>query len=100
MLTSSGFHTRYDRVASSYSQYRPRYPDVLIAHLAGIIETASAAEFVLDIGSGTGAFTRQLRPALPGFMRLVGIEPGRAMLAQAAAETGAAYGPRLCRRHR
>ena len=41
-------------------------------------------EFVFDDGSGTGAFTRQLRPALPGVKRLVGIEPSRAMLAQAA----------------
>ncbi len=59
-------HTRYDRVATSYSQYRPRYPDVLVAHLAAIIEAADAAEFVFKFGSGTGAFTRQLRPALPG----------------------------------
>lgn len=44
---------------------------------------------MLDIGSGTGAFTRQLRPALPGALRLVAIEPSRIMRAQAAAETGA-----------
>jgi ubiquinone/menaquinone biosynthesis C-methylase UbiE len=85
-------HTRYDRVASSYSQYRPRYPDALLAHLGGIIKAAGAAEFVLDIGSGTGAFTRQLRPALPAGMRIVGIEPGRAMLAQAVMEIGAESG--------
>jgi ubiquinone/menaquinone biosynthesis C-methylase UbiE len=82
-------HTRYDRVASSYSQYRPRYPDVLVAHLGGII---AAAELVLDLGSGTGAFTRQLRPALPAGTRLVGVEPSRVMLARAAAETGAEAG--------
>jgi SAM-dependent methyltransferase len=52
----------------------------------------AAAEFVFDIGSGTGAFTRQLRPALPHAMRLVGVEPGRTMLARAVAETGAETG--------
>ena len=85
-------HTRYDRVAGSHSQNRPRYPDALIAHLADRIGTANTAAFALDIGSGTGAFTRRLRPALPSFMRLIGIEPGRGMLAQALAETGAETG--------
>jgi hypothetical protein len=41
-------HTRYDRVATSYSQYRPRYPDVLVANLAGIIEAANGTGLVLE----------------------------------------------------
>jgi ubiquinone/menaquinone biosynthesis C-methylase UbiE len=85
-------HTRYDRVASSYSQYRPRYPDVLIAHLADTIVRTGATGPVFDIGSGTGAFTRQLRPALPASVPLVGVEPSRGMLAQAVAETAATPG--------
>jgi ubiquinone/menaquinone biosynthesis C-methylase UbiE len=81
---------RYDRVAGNYSQYRPRYPDRLVAHLAGIIGTApavSGASIVLDVGSGTGAFTRRLRAALPSETRIVGIEPSPVMRAQAIAET-------------
>ena len=81
---------RYDRVAGNYSQYRPRYPDRLVAHLAGIIGTAptvSGGSLVLDVGSGTGAFTRMLRAALPSRTRIVGIEPSPVMRAQAIAET-------------
>jgi len=81
---------RYDRVAGNYSQVRPRYPDELVAHLAALIRSVPAlAGLVLDIGSGTGAFTRQLRPALPAALRLLGVEPGAAMRAQALAETPA-----------
>jgi tRNA G46 methylase TrmB len=81
---------RYDRVAGNYSQYRPRYPDRLVARLSGIIETAPAVSgggLVLDVGSGTGAFTRRLRAALPSETRIVGIEPSPVMHAQAIAET-------------
>ena len=56
---------RYDRLAEQYSQYRPRYPDQLISHLADIIAKAPASNLVVDVGSGTGIFTRQLRAALP-----------------------------------
>ena len=85
---------RYDRVARDYSRVRPRYPRELVAHLAGLVMAAPAADdaLALDIGSGTGAFTRQLRAALPDTIRVVGVEPGAAMRAQAAAETEAADG--------
>ena len=29
---------RYERVTADYSRYRPRYPDVLLTHLAGRID--------------------------------------------------------------
>jgi hypothetical protein len=63
---------RYDRLAEQYSQYRPRYPDQLISHLADIIAKAPASNLVVNVGSGTGIFTRQLRGALPDAMRIVG----------------------------
>jgi ubiquinone/menaquinone biosynthesis C-methylase UbiE len=85
---------RYDRVAGNYSQYRPRYPDELVAHLAGLIATVAGAPggLVLDVGSGTGAFNRQLRAALSAATRLVGVEPSAVMRAQAVAETPDAAG--------
>jgi ubiquinone/menaquinone biosynthesis C-methylase UbiE len=87
---------RYDRLTEQYSQYRPRYPDQLISHLAAVIAEAPASDLVLDIGSGTGIFTRQLRAALPDEIRIIGIEPSPAMRAQAVAQTaddtGLAFG--------
>jgi ubiquinone/menaquinone biosynthesis C-methylase UbiE len=78
---------RYDRLAEQYSQYRPCYPDQLISHLAAIIAEAPASDLVVDVGAGTGIFTRQFRAALPGEIRIVGIEPGPSMRAQAVTET-------------
>src|SRR5690348_9774280 len=71
---------RYDRLAEQYSQYRPRYPVQLISHLADIIAKAPASNLVVDVGSGTGIFTRQLRAALPHAMRIAGIEPSPSMV--------------------
>jgi ubiquinone/menaquinone biosynthesis C-methylase UbiE len=79
---------RYDRLAEQYSQYRPRYPDQLISHLTAVIAEAPASDLVVDVGAGTGIFSRQLRAALPNEIKIVGIEPSPAMRAQAAAETG------------
>jgi SAM-dependent methyltransferase len=87
---------RYDRLAEKYSQYRPRYPDHLISHLADIIAKAPASNLVVDVGYGTGIFTRQLQAALPDTMRIVGIEPSPSMRTQAVTETadhtGVAFG--------
>jgi tRNA G46 methylase TrmB len=77
---------RYDRLAEQYSQYRPRCPDQLISHLAAIIAEAPASDLVVDVGSGTGIFIRQLGAALPDEIRIIGIEPSPAMRAQAVAE--------------
>ncbi len=78
---------RYDRLAEQYSQHRPRYPDRLISHLAAIIAEAPASDLVVDVGAGTGIFTRQHRAALPDEIRIVGNEPSPSMRAQAVAET-------------
>jgi ubiquinone/menaquinone biosynthesis C-methylase UbiE len=42
---------------------------------------------ILDVGSGTGIFTRQLAAHLPAESRLVGIEPSTKMREQAEADT-------------
>jgi hypothetical protein len=56
---------RYDRLAGQYSQYRPRYPDRLISQLADKIAAAPASDLVVDVGAGTGIFTRQEGGAAP-----------------------------------
>jgi ubiquinone/menaquinone biosynthesis C-methylase UbiE len=78
---------RYDRVAEQYHHYRPRYPDALISLLAKIVGEVSAAGVVVDVGAGTGIFSRQLRAALPVEITITGIEPSASMRAQAVAET-------------
>jgi predicted O-methyltransferase YrrM len=78
---------RYEALAEQYSQYRPRYPDQLISHLAALIAKSPGANLVVDVGAGTGIFTRQLRAALPDEIRIVGIEPGPSMRARAVSET-------------
>jgi hypothetical protein len=40
-------------------------PDQLISHLAAMIAEAPASDLVVDVGAGTGIFTRQLRAAPP-----------------------------------
>jgi SAM-dependent methyltransferase len=84
---------RYEGSAASYAQYRPSYPDQLIRHLAGLIAGVPAAiGTVLDIGAGTGIFSRQLRDALPAETRLIAVEPGAAMRPQAVVDTPADTG--------
>jgi ubiquinone/menaquinone biosynthesis C-methylase UbiE len=77
---------RYDRVADQYHRYRPRYPDALISHLAKIVGEVPGAD-VVDVGAGTGIFSRQLRAALPDTITIIGIEPNPSMRAQAVADT-------------
>jgi SAM-dependent methyltransferase len=78
---------RYDRVAEQYHHCQPHYPDDLISHLATIIRGVRGPDLVVDVGAGTGIFTRQQRTALPDMIQIVGIEPSPAMRAQAFAET-------------
>jgi hypothetical protein len=50
------------------SQYRPRYPDQLISHLAAIAE-APASDLVVDVGSGTGIWTAPTESSNPSQCR-------------------------------
>jgi ubiquinone/menaquinone biosynthesis C-methylase UbiE len=79
---------RYDRVAAQYHRYRPRYPEALISHLAKTVGEVTGADVVVDVGSGTGIFSRQLRAAFSDEVTIIGIEPSPSMRAQAIAETG------------
>ncbi|WP_171379584.1 MULTISPECIES: class I SAM-dependent methyltransferase [Brucella] len=79
---------RFQTGSESYAQFRPRYPDGIVRRVAQRIAAApvSTALSVLDVGSGTGIFTRQLAVALPAGMPLVGIEPSLRMREQAMAQ--------------
>jgi SAM-dependent methyltransferase len=82
--------SRFEANAEGYARFRPRYPDSLIDVVVGLIEgvAAPAGAPVLDVGSGTGIFARQLAERLPADLRVIGVEPARAMREQAFAAGG------------
>ncbi|MFS8113022.1 class I SAM-dependent methyltransferase [Rhizobium jaguaris] len=74
----------YDGLAISYNEARPSYPDAAIADLGGL------SGLVVDVGAGTGIFTRQIARLLPQ-AETVGIEPSadmRRMAQSASADIG------------
>ena len=83
---------RFQDGIERYIQFRPRYPDALVHLLANrIASVQTPLELpVLDVGSGTGIFTRQLAASLPSTIRLVGIERSAKMREQAEADTSQA----------
>lgn len=75
----------FDRAAAPYASARPGYPDPVPAWLLGL--ESSAAESapsvdVLDLGAGSGALTRVLRPWC---RRLLAVEPSANLLGQLGA---------------
>jgi ubiquinone/menaquinone biosynthesis C-methylase UbiE len=78
---------RFDGIAERYSNFRPSYPDSLLASLTAAIlaEPPKGGGAVFDVGSGTGIFTRQLRERLPPEMAIIGVEPSTDMRAKAEA---------------
>jgi SAM-dependent methyltransferase len=69
-------------------QFRPQYPASQVQFLTERIVAAPGAPDlpVLDVGSGTGIFTRQLAAALPGAIQVIGIEPSAKMRETAEAD--------------
>lgn len=81
---------RFSDGSADYAAFRPSYTDVFIGHLAQRIAgcRTDASSLVIDAGSGTGIFTRQLSDALPDDMRMIGVEPSESMREQAIATGG------------
>jgi SAM-dependent methyltransferase len=61
----------FDRVAAAYERGRPDYPKAAVRHLARVLKLGPRRT-VVDLGSGTGKFTRMLKPT--GAAR-VAVEP-------------------------
>jgi len=77
----------YDGVAIHYGRARPDYPPAALA----ILQVA-AGDRVVDVGAGTGIFSRQLAWSYPD-ARIVGVEPGADM--RSTAEAAATDVPNL-----
>jgi len=67
----------FDRAASEYERGRPEYPAVAVRHLGRVLRIGPSRT-VVDLGSGTGKFTRALAPL--GAAR-VAVEPTAGMRA-------------------
>lgn len=72
MTSVSANASPYEGLATGYNEARPSYPDEAIAELSG------ASGLVVDVGAGTGIFTRQIARMLPQ-AEVVGIEPSADM---------------------
>jgi SAM-dependent methyltransferase len=73
---------RFSRTVEEYRRYRPSYPDALVDW---IVAHLPAGGRVVDVGAGTGIFSRQL--AARG-LNVIGVEPNREMRAAAEREGG------------
>ncbi|MGF6313365.1 ubiquinone/menaquinone biosynthesis C-methylase UbiE [Bradyrhizobium sp. i1.8.4] len=73
-------HSSYTGLADAYDSYRPHYPDEIVSFVAERARPAGlCALSVLDIGSGTGIFTRQLARLLPRYANVIALEPNADM---------------------
>lgn len=75
----------FDSVADAYRRSRPAYPDASVAALVSGLGLASGGH-VVDLGAGTGVFSRQL--AGRGF-DVTAVEPSAAMRAHIAGSNSA-----------
>jgi ubiquinone/menaquinone biosynthesis C-methylase UbiE len=70
----------YDGAAESYERYRPGYPqgvfDALNQRVADTLEGA----YAIDVGAGTGIFSRSLLHGLPQLAGVVCVEPNEDMV--------------------
>lgn len=77
-------YTRFDPVSEDYSRFRPSYPGSLMRRLQQqFAATGQTPGAWIDVGCGTGIFTRQLAEVLPPDCRVLGLEPSAAMRAKA-----------------
>ena len=62
--------------SAAYERGRPDYPSAAVDHMVNILEL-SAGKTAIDLGAGTGKFTRMLAEATDA--QLIGVEPVEAM---------------------
>jgi SAM-dependent methyltransferase len=78
---------RFRAVAADYARYRPGYPDAIVDRILGIagLLPPGPGALVVDVGCGTGISARAF--AARG-VRVVGVDPNAAMLAEARSGAG------------
>jgi len=80
---------RFGANSDGYARFRPAYPGDMVRRLAGQIVSVPAPPGlpVVDVGCGTGIFTRQLAAALPVGFGVLGVEPSERMRAAALGQS-------------
>lgn len=73
----------YRGAAAAYARSRPQYPEEVLNEIAGYLSSANVPPVILDVGCGTGIFTRQLAHRFGASFAVKGIEPSDDMLEQA-----------------
>jgi SAM-dependent methyltransferase len=88
-MTGAAAGAAYEGLASFYDRRRPSYPLDAVRAVATLAKEAAPSGSVLDVGCGTGIFTRLLAAELPAAFNVAGVEPSPDMRATAAARSEA-----------
>lgn len=83
-MTAAPAGSAYEGLASFYDRRRPSYPAEAVRAVASLATGAAASGSVIDVGCGTGIFTRLLAAELPASFAVTGVEPSADMRAMAA----------------
>lgn len=74
----------FDDLASGYDRFRPSYPNACLDALRRYLDDAGQTSgAVVDVGCGTGIWTRLLRRSFGDTYGVFGVEPSISMLSQA-----------------
>ena len=88
-MTGAPAGAAYEGLAPLYDRRRPTYPAEAVRAVASLATEAAASGSVLDVGCGTGIFTRLLAAELPDAFSVTGVEPSADMRTTAAARAEA-----------
>lgn len=81
----------FDGCAVGYDEYRPRYPKEVFGILSQYHTAPAPIRSAVDVGAGTGIFSRQLMEAMPSLEKLTCIDANSDMAA-IAKERSASFG--------
>lgn len=76
-------HGDFTGLAKDYAQYRPAYSETVLSAIVGLIGKLPSQADAVDVGAGTGIWTRML--ARRGFRSVIAVEPNAEMRSHGAA---------------
>jgi ubiquinone/menaquinone biosynthesis C-methylase UbiE len=88
-MTGAPAGAAYEGLAPLYDRRRPTYPAEAVHAVVSLATEAAPCGSVLDVGCGTGIFTRLLAAELPDAFSVTGVEPSADMRTTAAARAEA-----------